>query len=86
MAEAEAEAHRGDRGHDRDDDYHYDLDPSKWAPPVRNFYESIGKKIAKIRDLPDFPNPPACDLSKAVMPTGTCCSSIVIAVLNKLLN
>ncbi|KAI9886008.1 MAG: hypothetical protein M1823_002175 [Watsoniomyces obsoletus] len=59
-----------DNDNDRDgDDYQYDLDSTKWAPPVRNYYESIGKKVAVIRDLPSFPNPPPCDLSKAVMPT-----------------
>ncbi|KAI9796446.1 MAG: hypothetical protein M1835_003972 [Candelina submexicana] len=40
-----------------------------WSPTLRNYYEAVGSHIARIRDTPDFPNPPACDLTQATLPS-----------------
>jgi hypothetical protein len=39
-----------------------------WSPPLSDFYSAVGNHIAHIRNQPNFPNPPSCDLSKASMP------------------
>ncbi|KAI9710061.1 MAG: hypothetical protein M1812_007525 [Candelaria pacifica] len=43
--------------------------PYDWSPTLRNYYEAVGSHIAKIRDTPSFPNPPACDLTSATLPS-----------------
>lgn len=39
-----------------------------WSAPLARFYQEVDKRIQEARQSPDFPNPPACDMSKASMP------------------
>ena len=39
-----------------------------WSAPLARFYQEVDKSIQEARKSPDFPNPPACDMSKASMP------------------
>jgi hypothetical protein len=39
-----------------------------WSPLFSDFYSAVSHHIALIKEQPNFPNPPPCDLSKAVMP------------------
>ncbi|KAI9675623.1 MAG: hypothetical protein M1817_000989 [Caeruleum heppii] len=41
--------------------------PKDWTPETRDWFEAIGERIEEYRKSPDFPKPPPCDLSKAVM-------------------
>lgn len=46
------------------------MDPDSWTPVVREYFEAVGRKFAKAREAPNFPGPPPCDLSNAIMPIG----------------
>ena len=46
------------------------IDPTRWSLPTRYFFEAVGKKVEKVRDLPTFPNPPSCILDTAAIPLG----------------
>lgn len=51
--------------HARDDDSN---DPKVWAPILKNYYETLGKKVERIRDEPGFPGVPECNLATASRP------------------
>jgi hypothetical protein len=53
-----------------DDDSPVEIDPNKWADPVRNFFGAVGRRVEKCRESPNFPNAPPCDLSNFTMPVG----------------
>ena len=39
-----------------------------WSAPLARFYQEVDKRIQEARKSPDYPNPPACDMSKASLP------------------
>lgn len=41
---------------------------SSWSAPLARFYQEVDKNIQAARRAPNYPNPPACDMSKASMP------------------
>jgi hypothetical protein len=43
-------------------------DAYSWSAPLARFYQEVDKRIQDARRSPDYPNPPACDMSKAVLP------------------
>ena len=46
------------------------IDPTGWSLPTRYFFEAVGRKVAKVRDLPTFPNAPVFALDTAAIPLG----------------
>jgi hypothetical protein len=42
----------------------------EWSPALAEFYTVVDRHIQEARAAPGFPQPPACDLSEAVMPVG----------------
>ena len=41
-----------------------------WSPALAEFYSVVDRHIQEARAAPNFPQPPACDLSQASMPVG----------------
>lgn len=41
---------------------------SDWSTPAESFYSAVDNHVANITDQPNFPDPPSCDLAKALMP------------------
>lgn len=39
-----------------------------WSSQLAEFYSLVDKHAQLARDLPDFPNPPSCDLTQASQP------------------
>lgn len=39
-----------------------------WSAPLARFYQEVDKMIHEAKKRDDYPEPPACDLSKALLP------------------